>query len=82
MVWHVLIARIAKVEYRPIVKHFLKLFVVVMGIGWLGLSLTDLIGVDHALLRIFSGGLICALLYGLYLYLFEKSLFQMLKRNS
>lgn len=82
MIWHVLIARIAKVEYGPIAKHFLKLFVVVMSVGWLGSLLTDLIGLSHALLRIFVGGLICALFYSLYLYLFEKPMFQMLKRNS
>jgi hypothetical protein len=82
MIWHVLIARIAKVNYGPLAKHFLKLFIVVMSIGWLGSLLTDLIGLSHALLRVFVGGLICALFYGLYLYLFEKPMFQMLKRNS
>lgn len=81
MVWHVLIARIAKVEYKPILKHLLKLFAVVMGIGWLGSSLTELVALPHALLRIFVGGLICTLFYGLYLYLFERPMFQMLKRN-
>lgn len=82
MVWHVLIARIAKVKYRPIAQHFLKLLVVVMSIGWLGSLLTDLINLNHALLRIFIGGIICALLYGLYLYMFEKPIFKMLRRNS
>ncbi|MEX1033249.1 MAG: MOP flippase family protein [Cellvibrionaceae bacterium] len=82
LVWHALIARIAKVEYRPIAKHILKLFVVVMGIGWLGSLFTDIIGLSHALVRIVVGGMTCALLYGTYLYLFEKPLFQMLKRNS
>lgn len=82
MIWHVLVARIAKVEYGPIAKHFLKLFVVVMCIGWMGSLLTDLIGLSHTLLRIFVGGLTCVLFYGLYLYLFEKQMFQMLKRNS
>ena len=82
MIWHVLIGRIAKVEYLPIAKHFLKLFFVVMVIGWLGSSLTDLIGVSHALIRIFIGGVICVLFYSLYLYQFEKPMFKMLKRNS
>lgn len=82
MIWHVLIARIGKVEYGPIAMHFLKLFVVVMSIGWLSSLLADLIGLTHELLRIFVGGIICALFYGLYLYLFEKPMFQMLKRNS
>jgi len=82
MIWHVLIAKVGKIKYGSIVKHFLKLFIVVMSIGWLGSLLTDLIGLSHALLRIFVGGLICALFYSLYLYLFEKPMFQMLKRNS
>ncbi|PWW10382.1 PST family polysaccharide transporter/teichuronic acid exporter [Pseudidiomarina tainanensis] len=82
MIWHVLIAKIGKVEYGPIAKHFLKLFVVVMSIGWLGALLTNLIDPSHAFLRILVGGLICALFYGLYLYLFEKPIFRMLKRTS
>lgn len=82
MIWHVLIAKIGKVEYGPIAKHFLKLFVVVMSIGWLGALLTNLIDPSHAFLRILVGGLICALFYGLYLYVFEKPIFRMLKRTS
>lgn len=80
--WHVLIARIAKVEYWPIAMHFLKLFVVVMSIGWLGSSFTDFIGVRHDLIRIFVGALICVLLYSLYLYLFEKPMFRIFRRSS
>lgn len=82
MIWHGLIARIAKVDYGPITKHFLKLFMVVMSIGWIGATVTDVTGLNHALLRIVVGGLICASFYGLYLYLFEKPMFQMLKRSS
>lgn len=81
MIWHVLIAKVAKVEYGPVTKHFLKLFVVVMGIGWLGSLLTDLMNLTNPLLRILVGGFSCALFYGLFLYLFEKPMFQMLRRN-
>lgn len=82
ILWHVLIAKIAKLTYLPIAKHFLKLFVVVMGIGWLGLMFTNMTGLVAPIFRIAVGGLICALLYMIYLYLFEKSIFEKLKRES
>lgn len=82
MVWHVLIARIAKVEYMPIVKHFVQLFIVVMGIGWLGSMLTDIAGLSQPFLRIVIGSVICALIYAFYLYIFEKTMLKNFKRNS
>lgn len=82
MLWHVIIAKIAKVEYLSITKHFVKLFIVVMGIGWMGLILTNMTGLAAPILRIIVGGVICILTYLIYLYIFEKSIFQKLKRNS
>lgn len=82
MIWHVLIAKIAKVDYAPIALHFLKLFVVVMGIGFLGFTLIDIAGVEHAFVRVLIGSIVCATIYSLYLYFFEKEVFQMLKRRS
>ena len=82
MIWHVLIAKIGKIEYAPIARHFFQLFVVVMGIGWVGASLVDLIGISHALVRILIGGFVCSLLYSVYLYLFEKSTFRILNASS
>src|SRR5690606_37620101 len=62
MVWHVLIARIAKVEYLPIVIHFLRLFVVVIGLGWSGSLAVVYSGLDNAILRITLGVTVYALL--------------------
>lgn len=81
MIWHVLIAKIAKVNYWPIAIHFVKLFAVVMVIGWLGSVFASLMGLDHAFIRILLGGTFCALLYAAYLFMFEKQMYLMLKRN-
>lgn len=82
MLWHLIIAKIANIEYKPIIKHFSKLFIVVMGIGWIGLTLTDLTSVTMSLLRILIGAIICVLFYLIYLYLFEKEVIQKLKGNA
>ena len=79
MCWHVLIARIAKVEYLAIVKHFFKLFAVVMAIGWAGSFVTDIAGYENSLVRAAIGGGVCLPLYIVYLLLFEKKMFQMIK---
>lgn len=81
MIWHLIIAKIATIGYLPIIKHFAKLFIVVMGIAWLGMIITDVISVTAPFLRIVVGASICTLLYLTYLYLFEKSLFQKIKGN-
>lgn len=82
MLWHLIIAKVANIEYKPIIKHFSKLFVVVMGIGWVGLTLTDLTSVTMPLLRILIGAIICVLFYLIYLYLFEKTVTQKFKGNA
>jgi len=79
MCWHVLIARIAKVHYLPIVKHFFKIFSVVMAIGWSGASMANIAGYESALVRAAVGGGVCLPLYMGYLFLFEKKMFQMIK---
>jgi O-antigen/teichoic acid export membrane protein len=82
MCWHVLIARIAKVDYGPIAKHFLKLFAVVMAIGWLGSWVVEMTGLNNALVRVVIGGIVCGLTYATYLFLYEKQMFQMLKSRT
>lgn len=82
MVWHVLIAKIAKVSYLPLVKHFLKTFIVVMLIGWLGSYIPDLANTTNAFARVAIGGVVCAISYAVYIILFEKHLLQLLKRKN
>lgn len=82
MLWHFIIAKIARIEYLPIIRHFAKLFLVVMGIGWLGMIITNATSVTSPFLIIVVGASICALLYFIYLYLFERSLFHRLKGNT
>lgn len=82
MLWHVLIAKVAKVKYGSITKHFLKLFLVVMSIGWIGLNITNMTGLSEPVFRVLLGGGIFALLYIIYLYLFEKTILEKLKRSS
>lgn len=81
LIWHMLIAKIARVHYWPIVFHFFIVVVVVMGIGWLSVWLVDLFGLRNAMPRVFVGILICTVIYSLYLYLFEKSILKSLRRN-
>lgn len=82
MVWHVLIAKIAKVNYLPLVKHFFKTFVVVMLIGWLGSYIPDLTNTTNAFARVAIGGVVCATIYAAYIISFEKNLLQLLKRKN
>lgn len=82
LLWHLIISKIANVEYKPIIKHFFRLFFVVMGIGWLGLALTDATSVTMPILRILLGGIICVIFYLIYLYLFEKSVIKSFKGNA
>ena len=82
MCWHVLISNIAKVDYWPIVKHFLKLFSVAMAIGWFGYYLTEMSGLSNSLVRVVTGGIVCGPLYAVYLLLFEKPMFQMLRSRT
>jgi O-antigen/teichoic acid export membrane protein len=80
--WHYLIARISKVDYRPIVKHLLQLFLVVFGIVSLSLYITGLTSIDQPFIRILIAGIFCILFYTPYLFLFEKQLLQMIKEKS
>lgn len=82
MFWHVLIATVAKINYVPIICHFLKVFAVVMLIGWLGSVVTDMAGLSNPLVRVTAGGTVCGVAYVLYLLLFEKQVFQMLKSKT
>ncbi|MFC1628387.1 MOP flippase family protein [Gemmatimonadota bacterium] len=82
MIWHVLISINAKINYLPIVKHVLQLFVVVMTIGWIGYSLTEMSGLSNPLVRVITGGVVCGSLYAIYLLLFQKSIYQMLRRRT
>lgn len=82
MCWHVLIARIAKVDYVPIAQHFVKIFAVVMAIGWFGSSVAEMTGVSNTLLRVVIGAIICSLVYTVYFFLFEKQAFQVLRSRT
>jgi len=82
MVWHVLIAKISKVNYKPIIKHFLKTFLVVMLIGWAGSEVPDFAHISNDFFRVAVGGLVCAVIYAIYIFVFEKQLFQVLKSKS
>ncbi|SDU08303.1 MOP flippase family protein [Halopseudomonas salegens] len=80
--WHVIIARISKVDYWPIARHFFTLFTVVMAIGWAGASLVEGNEINNPVLRLVSGGLFCILTYVVYLYLFEKEIFKILRNQT
>ena len=80
--WHVLIARITKVDYFPIVIHFVKLFVVVMIIGWIGVLIVNATNLSNAWLRIVSGVTVCSLFYLAYIITFERRILQTLRSMS
>lgn len=82
MCWHVLIARIAKVNYLPIIKYFVKLLAVVVIIGWFGAYVAKFSGYESELVRTVIGGIVCFSLYVVYLLIFEKQVIQMLTRRK
>jgi len=78
-IWHVLISRVGKISYWPIVKYMMQLFIVVIAIGWFGFFLTELAELDNPLGRIVTGGGISGLLYSIYLLLFQKTMFNTIR---
>lgn len=81
MVWHFIIAKIAKIQYWPIARHFCTLILVTFAIGWLGYRTVNLLVIELAILRIVAGGVVFALLYCAYIFIFQKEILIHLKRG-
>ena len=82
MVWHILIARIGALDYKPVVVHLLKIFVVAFAIGAVCVTLVGLI---HGLSLIARIGVLAGsygLLYGLYLMVVEREFLLNIFRNK
>ncbi|GAB3093061.1 MOP flippase family protein [Aestuariicella hydrocarbonica] len=80
--WHILVAKISKFNYWPIARYFLKIFAVVMTIGWLGSLIVKAVDLNSPLLRVLIGGFVCGTVYIAYLLLFEKSILNSLRRET
>lgn len=79
MCWHVIIAKVSKINYLPIAIHFIKIFIVVMTIGKLGLSIVDIIEITNQLLRVIIGSITCGLIYMVYNATFEQKILHTLR---
>ncbi len=82
MLWHIIIAKVSKVNYLPIATHFLKLLSVALGIGYVGHSILNFLGLETAFLRVIAGATICGIMYLCYLLLTERSFLHTLRRKS
>lgn len=74
MLWHLLIKRIADINYKYIIKHICKLVVVVSFIGYFGSALVENFGSDDNILQLLLAGVSCGILYLIYLIIFERDL--------
>lgn len=82
LVWHILIARIGALDYKPVVVHLIKIFFVAFSVGAVSMALVSLIESLPLIFRI--GALVGSygLLYGLYLMLVERDFLLKIFRNK
>lgn len=73
-IWHVLIARIGEVQYLALIRHFIKTFIAVVLIGWVGSTLLNIYTISNKLSHIILGSVVCGALYIIYLLAFENKL--------
>ena len=82
IIWHYIIAKVAKIYYRPIIYHFLKIIFVSFVISGLSFYLLSLFQLELAYLRLLSAFIFCCLLYGIFIWLFEKNLILQIKKKG
>lgn len=78
-IWHIIIARIGEVEYLSLIKHFIKTFIAVILIGWLGSTILNMFVITNNFIHIILGSVICGALYIIYLIAFEKKLIRIIR---
>lgn len=80
-VWHYIIAKIAKIQYWPIVLHFCTFVLVTFAIGWFGYLAVNLLAIKLAVFRLVVGGVVFALLYGTFVFIFQKDVLNRMKKG-
>lgn len=81
MLWHFIIAKIAKIRYWPIARHFCMLILVSFAVGWIGYVAVNLMSIETALFRVAVGGMIFALLYGGFVLVSQKEMLKMILKR-
>lgn len=74
MYWHVIVARIGQVHYGPIVRHFLRVGLLAVLIALVAKHTPLYLSGGTLLVRLLFALSVCTVLYGIYLYLFERKL--------
>jgi O-antigen/teichoic acid export membrane protein len=79
MLWHYIIAKVSKIEYWPIARHFGKVIFISFAIAWITYFTVDMLLIEFTFFRLALGALVFAMLYGSFVFLFEKETLQRLK---
>ena len=77
-IWHMLIAKIGEIQYLALIRHFIKTFIAVILVGWLGSTILDMFVITNNFIHIILGSVICGALYIIYLIAFEKKLIRII----
>lgn len=81
MFWHYIIAKVSQIKYWPIARHFGKLIFITYAIGLIGYFTIDMLLIERAFFRLALEGLVFAILYGAFVFLFEKEILKHLRRR-
>lgn len=80
MLWHVVVRRYGEVSYRNIIKHLIRLCTVVFSIGFLVSTFVDIFNINSSFIKVIIGGLLCGIIYLVYLYIIEKDFIYSLRK--
>jgi O-antigen/teichoic acid export membrane protein len=72
MFWHVLIARIGKLHYRPILLYFAKVFLATFVIGGISKLIVEMVALNQVIPQVALALSVFVLLYSIYLALVER----------
>jgi O-antigen/teichoic acid export membrane protein len=72
MLWHFIIAKISKIRYWPIARHFCLLILISFAIGWIGHTIVNLLSIKTSFFRVVVGGGIFWLIYSAFVLFSQK----------
>lgn len=82
MLWHYLISHYAKINYKPVTVHFLKVFAVTMSIAMLSRMFNEILSLTNFVQEIIVSIISCIVMYLLYLVVFEKDIFKLVLEDK
>ncbi|MEZ9368101.1 MOP flippase family protein [Shewanella sp. 10N.286.51.B2] len=72
-VWHYLISYFSKINCCILILHLFKITLICFSIGWLSRTAVEFFSFDMALVKLSTAGVLCLIMYSVYLSLFERS---------